>query len=299
MSMSKYQKSRFIRKVAIISTVCGLLGGLCAYGGVSYLDNNFSFMPNSTISSKSSLGGRAKSSYTSNVQNQAERAFKAVQPTVVSVINMQKQNNNPLIHMFGEGATTNNTEQTTSEGSGVIYKIHDGSAYIVTNNHVISDSNKIKIVLSNGRTITGHVLGTIKSDDLAVIKVNSAGIHKVATLGNSDNIQAGETSLAIGSPLGASYASTLTKGIISDKSRQITKVRNGQKVGTTNVIQTDAAINPGNSGGALINLNGQVIGINSAKVATTSEGTNVQGMGFAIPSNEVIHDINQIVSENK
>jgi len=130
--------------------------------------------------------------------------------------------------------------------------------------------------------------------DLAVIKVNSSDINKVATFGDSSAIKVGETALANGSPLGSEYATSLTQGIISAKKRTVETTN-----GTATVIQTDAAINPGNSGGPLINLGGQVIGINSMKLASDSSGTSVEGMGFAIPSNEVVKIINQLIKSGK
>lgn len=287
-----------LQKAALIGAVCGLLGGVVAYGGSSYIENHTTIMNSTQVPSGSNSAGTVTRSNSKNVENQSEQAFKSVRPAVVSVINMQKQQANPLAALLGIKQNKGSL-QAASEGSGVIYKIHGNSAYLVTNNHVVSGSSKLKVILSSGRKISANVVGTNKSDDLAVVKVNSSSIHNTASFGNSKNIQTGETALAIGSPLGSTYASTLTQGIISNTNRKIAKVQNNQKVGSTHVIQTDAAINPGNSGGALVNLNGQVVGINSAKVATTGQGTSVQGMGFAIPSNKVTHDINKIIANNK
>ena len=135
-----------------------------------------------------------------------------------------------------------------------------------------------------------------------MLKISAKDVKQVASFGNSDNIKVGETALAIGSPLGSEYATSLTQGIISAKSRTINVTNSsGVTTGQATVIQTDAAINPGNSGGALVNLQGQVIGINSMKLSSTgsSESTSVEGMGFAIPSNEVVSIINQLVENGK
>ncbi len=183
----------------------------------------------------------------------------------------------------------------------MIYKKAGNSAYIVTNNHVVSGSNALEVILSNGKKIDAKLVGKDAVTDLAVLKVNSADVSKVATFGNSDNIKVGETALAIGSPLGSQYATSLTEGIISAKKRTVatTDETTNQQTGNATVIQTDAAINPGNSGGPLINLAGQVVGINSMKLASSGTGTSVEGMGFAIPSNEVVSVINQLIKNGK
>ena len=159
-------------------------------------------------------------------------------------------------------------------------------------------------VACNGKKLPATVVGHDAISDLAVLKINAQDVTEVASFGNSDDIQVGQTALAIGSPLGSEYATSLTEGIISAKKRTI-DVTNSQGVttGQETVIQTDAAINPGNSGGPLINLAGQVIGINSMKLSSTGTGsgssTSVEGMGFAIPSNEVVSIINQLVANGK
>lgn len=208
--------------------------------------------------------------------------------------------------LFGQSSDSSESSQTsTSEGSGVIYKKSGNYAYIVTNNHVISGANKVEILLASGKKLSATVVGTDSVTDLAVLKIKATDVKQVATFGNSDNIKVGETALAIGSPLGSDYATSLTQGIISAKSRTIDVTdSNGVTTGQATVIQTDAAINPGNSGGPLVNLQGQVIGINSMKLSSTgssssSSSTTVEGMGFAIPSNEVVTIINQLVKNGK
>lgn len=278
---------KFWYKYCAIALVGGAIGGLATYGGISHYENT------------GYHGGLTHVERTANVQSQSEKAFKSVRNDVVSVINMQKVNNEPISGVFNNSVDKNRL-QAASEGSGVVYRVSGDNAYLVTNEHVVNNSNKIRLILSNHKKVNAKVVGTSKKDDLAVLKCSSQYINHAASFGDSDDIQAGETSLAIGSPLGATYASTVTKGIISNKNRKVKRmnVNNPQDISITHVIQTDSAINPGNSGGPLINLNGQVIGINSAKVASTSQGTSVEGMGFAIPSNEVVHVINQIISKN-
>lgn len=153
---------------------------------------------------------------------------------------------------------------------------------------MISGANKVEVLLNSGKKLSATVVGHDSVTDLAVLKISAKDVKQVASFGNSDNIKVGETALAIGSPLGSEYATSLTQGIISAKSRTINVTNSsGVTTGQATVIQTDAAINPGNSGGALVNLQGQVIGINSMKLSSTgsSESTSVEGMGFAIPSN--------------
>lgn len=178
----------------------------------------------------------------------------------------------------------------------MIYKKSGNVAYVVTNNHVVSGSSEIQVILSNGKTVDAQIVGTDETTDLAVLKINAANVTTVATFGNSNDIAAGQDVIAIGSPMGSEYANTVTKGIISATKRTVKA--SDSSVATT-VIQTDAAINSGNSGGPLVNMAGQVIGINSMKLASSTDGTSVEGMGFSIPSNEVVRVINQLIKNGK
>lgn len=292
-------------KVAVTALVAGLLGGGIAYGGANYISNR----DTTSVPTGSNKSGTASTSNMKvNVSSQASEAFSNVKDSVVSVINLQKENqsSSTLNGILGGSDSSSDSSssgslQTSSEGSGVIYKKAGNSAYIVTNNHVVSGSNALEVILSNGKKIDAKLVGKDAVTDLAVLKVNSADVSKVATFGNSDNIKVGETALAIGSPLGSQYATSLTEGIISAKKRTVatTDETTNQQTGNATVIQTDAAINPGNSGGPLINLAGQVVGINSMKLASSGTGTSVEGMGFAIPSNEVVSVINQLIKNGK
>jgi len=164
------------------------------------------------------------------------------------------------------------TERGT--GSGVIYS-KDG--LIATNNHVVAGAQEIVVSLPNGKTYPGRVLGADEATDLAVVKIDVKEPLTVAEFGDSDDIMVGEPAIAIGNPLGLEFQGSVTAGVISALNRSIDLGERKFKL-----IQTDAAINPGNSGGALVNADGQVIGINSAKVAVSG----VEGIGFAIPINE-------------
>ena len=278
----------------------GVLGGGIVIGGCAVY-NRYS---SQTVTQDNRKGKTVTSNIKVTETNQATQAFNKVKNAVVSV-EAYSSSDNSLDSLFGNfGGGKSAKETSESEGSGVIYKKSGNTAFIVTNNHVIAGSNKVEVLMSNGKKLPATVVGHDAISDLAVLKINAQDVTEVASFGNSDDIQVGQTALAIGSPLGSEYATSLTEGIISAKKRTI-DVTNSQGVttGQETVIQTDAAINPGNSGGPLINLAGQVIGINSMKLSSTGTGsgssTSVEGMGFAIPSNEVVSIINQLVANGK
>ena len=213
-----------------------------------------------------------------------------VQDSVVSVVNMTESVS--TYDLFGftspaqEESTTESSElETSSEGSGVVYKVDGETAYVVTNNHVIDGADAINIIMADGTQVEAEVVGSDPWTDLAVLEISSDVVTTVAEFGDSDSLKVGEPAIAIGSPLGSEYATTVTQGIISGLDRSVAVDINGDGTSdwVANVIQTDAAINPGNSGGALLNAAGQVIGINSMKVSSDQ----VEGMGFAIPAGEV------------
>ena len=225
-----------------------------------------------------------------------------VKNAVVSVINKQSLNQNNLFGNYGQSRRQNQKTEdsdltTASEGSGVIYKVENGYAYIVTNNHVISGSQELEVLMADGTREKAELIGADKWTDLAVLKIKADKVTTVAEFANSDEVKAGQTAIAIGSPLGTEFATSVTQGIVSAKDRSVpTDVDgDGKQDWVVNAIQTDAAINPGNSGGALVNAAGQVIGINSMKISKSS----VEGIGFAIPSNEVVSIINQLEKSGK
>lgn len=234
-----------------------------------------------------------------DTKSNTTKAVKNVKNTVVSVINYQKTDNS--YYNYDSGSQEKNKSEdglgVYGEGSGVIYKKDGDSAYLVTNNHVIKDAEKLEIMMANGKKVVGKLVGSDTYSDLAVIKISSKYVTTVAEFANSDKIKVGEPAIAIGSPLGSDYANSVTEGIVSSLSRTVTSQNENGETISTNAIQTDAAINPGNSGGALINIKGQVIGINSSKIASSNNsnsGVAVEGMGFAIPSNDVVSIINQL-----
>lgn len=235
-------------------------------------------------------------------------AVKTVQNAVVSVINYQESSSNLsdfYSQMFGgnnsQSQSSDDELSVNSEGSGVIYKKDSKYAYLVTNNHVISGAKRIEIQLADGTKVVGELVGADTYSDLAVVKISSDKVTSVAEFADSSKLSVGETAIAIGSPLGTEYANSVTEGIVSSLSRTVTMTNDSGETISTNAIQTDAAINPGNSGGPLINIEGQIIGINSSKISSTStsasgtsSGDSVEGMGFAIPSDDVVKIINQL-----
>ena len=230
-------------------------------------------------------------------ENSTTKAVDKVKDAVVSIITYSANSQNSLFG-YGESDTDTNTEQVSSQGSGVIYKKDGDDAYLVTNTHVISGAKKVDIRLADGTKVPGEIVGSDTYSDIAVVKISSEKVTTVAEFGDSSQISVGETAIAIGSPLGSEYANTVTQGIVSSLNRHVSlKSEDGQAI-STNAIQTDTAINPGNSGGPLINIQGQVIGITSSKIATNG-GTSVEGLGFAIPSNDAIKIIEQLENNGK
>ena len=230
-------------------------------------------------------------------ENSTTQAVDKVKDAVVSVITYSSNSQNSLI-TSDETDTDTNAEQVFSEGSGVIYKKEGDTAYIVTNTHVINGAKKVDIRLADGTKVPGDIVGSDTYSDIAVVKIAADKVTTVAEFGDSNQLTVGETAIAIGSPLGSEYANTVTQGIVSSLNRNVSlKSEDGQAI-STNAIQTDTAINPGNSGGPLINIQGEVIGITSSKIASNG-GTSVEGLGFAIPANDVINIIKQLEKDGK
>lgn len=218
-----------------------------------------------------------KSESISNARNTAVvQAAKKVSPAVVGittkVYNRDMFNRKVLV---GEGV-----------GSGVIF---DKAGYIVTNNHVVGTAKTVIVSLADGQSTEGTVVGRDARTDLAVVKINMDNLP-VAEFGDSDSLQVGEPAIAIGNPLGLEFQGTVTVGVISSLNRTI-----GAEGQSMKLIQTDAAINPGNSGGALVDADGKVIGINSAKIS--QEG--VEGLGFAIPINAARPILQDLITNGK
>ncbi len=306
--MSRRKNSNTIMKRFGIGICSGVIGGALAFGGLYAVTG----MNNATSSTgiQSAQTATKVQNVKYNVESDVTKAVSKVQGAVVSIINLQNQNaqgTGSLEDFFGaqqgnSSSQNSGTLETASEGSGVIYKKEGKYAYIVTNNHVVEGQNALQVLLADGTKVDAELVGTDSYTDLAVIKIASDKVSTVATFGDSDSLKVGEPAIAIGSPLGTDYANSVTEGIVSSLNRQVVSENDSGQEVNINAIQTDAAINPGNSGGPLINIAGQVIGINSSKIATTStssSGVSVEGMGFAIPSNDVVNIINQLEQNGK
>ena len=180
-----------------------------------------------------------------------------------------------------------NNDTLKSTGTGFVYKKTGGKGYIMTNNHVVEGANNVKIIYSNGTTTTADILGKETYSDIAVLTVKDDTVLSVVSLGDSTKMRLGDTVFTIGSPLGSEYSGTVTRGILSNKDRlvAVSLTSGSTSDWIMKVLQTDAAINPGNSGGPLLNINGEVIGINSLKLVENE----IEGMGFAIPIEDAIY----------
>lgn len=185
----------------------------------------------------------------------------------------------------------------SGSGTGVIYKIDDEAVYVITNHHVIEDAKQIVVRLAKGQEEEAELVGSDVYTDLALLKIKTNHKLEPFTLGDSSLVSVGEFVVAIGSPLGVEFSNSTTFGIISGKDRLVPVDLDGDGISDWDmvVLQTDAAINPGNSGGALVNMNGELIGINSLKISSDT----VEGMGFSIPINEVLPIIEQIEKDGK
>jgi serine protease Do len=204
-----------------------------------------------------------------------------VKPAVVSVITTKKDDK-----QGGMGV-----------GSGVIFQKKGNDVYILTNNHVVEEGDQFEIVTYLGEHKKASLVGKDQVTDLAVLEADGDGVKTIAEFGNSDTLKAGEFAIAVGNPLGLGYSPTVTLGIISIPKRTIpvSLSHEGDYDWEMDVIQTDAAINQGNSGGPLVNIEGQVIGINSLKIADMG----VEGLGFAIPINSAKPIIDSLISNHK
>ena len=177
----------------------------------------------------------------------------------------------------------------TGYGSGFVYKKEGNYGYVLTNNHVVEGASEIKLTLSNGEEVDAEVLGTDSYMDIAVLRMDGDAVLQVAQIGDSTEAKLGDTIFTVGTPVSTEYAGTVTKGIISGENREITVTDNGTSY-MMEAIQIDASINPGNSGGPLVNINGEVIGINSVKLVESS----IEGMGFAIPIEVAMSQIDKL-----
>ena len=268
--------------LACLMVSAGSIAGFTALinGGYISVNNTGSSGPAFTINHMVSDGGTVTQTTTSGELSLNEIAQKVI-PSVVCIQNFQRTSQSTL---FGYGQQENSSEeQDAGEGSGII-ATSDG--YIITNAHVVEGADSLKVILYDGSTYEAELIGSDSVTDLAVIKIEAANLVP-ATFGSSSDLQVADQVMAVGNPGGLQFSSSVTVGYVSALDRPVTS-EDGY---TMNCIQTDAAINPGNSGGALVNKYGQVVGINSSKIAATG----YEGLGFAIP----IDDAQPVISSLK
>ena len=318
-SFKNKKAAKLAKKIGAIALSAVLFGGVA--GGTFQAVNHFAGSTTATATtttaqqttSNSSLlkAAATSSSSTSTGTMDVSTIAKNAMPSIVSITNQSVQEVQNYFSMFGYGAQTPQTEETTSCGSGIIIGKNDTELLIVTNNHVVEDADTLSVSFVNNQVCKANIKGTDADNDLAVIAVPLSEIPDdtmssiaVATMGDSDSVEVGEQVVAIGNALG--YGQSVTTGIISAANRVIDSdsSSDGSSDGTTadtsstdttgkTYLQTDAAINPGNSGGALLNMKGEVIGINAAKYSSTE----VEGMGYAIPISQAQDIINELMNK--
>lgn len=270
----------FAAKTVAAALIFGLVGG-GVFTGVSYIGTK-AISNSSTASAKLSTttSGGAKQTSTGDAKDLTDvsSVVDEVMPSIVAITNTGTVTYNSF---FGK-----QSQQSQSCGSGIIVSEDDDYLYIATNNHVVADSEELTVQFDDDSVVKAEIRGTDPDDDLAVVRVKKSDLGKdtysnikIATIGDSDNVAVGSPAIAIGNALG--YGQSVTTGIVSALNRTVTTQdsQTGETVTNNKLIQTDAAINPGNSGGALLNENGEVIGINSVKYSSTE----VEGIGYAIP----------------
>ena len=279
--------------------VVGMFSGATTFGTIQYFDkkdNNSDFSYFHEANSNAQFAGINSAA----VGDDFVKAAKTTVPAVVTIKNYQTRNSNRMSEQdlfeqffgnpFGNSTPKQKQQQAPKDmpsglGSGVIIS-PDG--YIISNNHVVAGANKLEVMLSNKKTYIATLVGTDPSTDIALLKIEEKGLPYL-NFTNSDLVEVGQWVLAVGNPLGLN--STVTAGIVSAKGRSIDLLSQQSRTPIESFIQTDAAINPGNSGGALVNINGDLIGINSAISSNTGY---YEGYGFAVPSNlakKVVEDI--------
>lgn len=270
----------FAAKTVAAALIFGLVGG-SVFTGVSYIGTKAisnSSAASAKLSTTTSGGAKQTSSGDAKDLTDVSSVVDEVMPSIVAITNTGTVTYNSF---FGK-----QSQQSQSCGSGIIVSEDDDYLYVATNNHVVADSEELTVQFDDDSVVKAEIRGTDPDDDLAVVRVKKSDLGKdtynnikIATIGDSDNVAVGSPAIAIGNALG--YGQSVTTGIVSALNRTVTTQdsQTGETVTNNKLIQTDAAINPGNSGGALLNENGEVIGINSVKYSSTE----VEGIGYAIP----------------
>jgi len=306
------KKARILKKAGAITLSAILFGGVAAgsFQAVNYLTGYQT--PTAESAAASAGNNTASLLQTASLPSTADGKgsldvsdiAQAVMPSIVSITNKSVQEVQNYFSLFGYGYSGETIPQETeSRGSGIIIGKNDTELLIVTNYHVIADADTLSVAFNDNQVYEANTKGTDPDNDLAVIAVPLESISAdtmsqiaVASIGDSDSLKVGEQVVAIGNALG--YGQSVTTGIVSATNRTLNSNRNTANTSEDSAdqpayIQTDAAINPGNSGGALVNMKGEVIGINSAKLASTE----VEGMGYAIPVSRVSDIIEKLMNE--
>lgn len=283
-----------ILKCVILAAAFGLVAGGIFYG-VSGIRDYSSEEESETASTTSSSDVDTTSVSSAVTVTDVSDIVENVMPSIVSITNVSET---AYYDMFGSGSEE--TYESESAGSGIIVAEDDDYLYVATNNHVVEDYTYLTVTFCDDSTANAEVKGTASSSDLAVVSVAKTELESdtlseilIATLGDSTTLKVGESAIAIGNALG--YGQSVTTGVISALDREVTTTDSDGNSVTNTLIQTDAAINPGNSGGALLNMNGEVIGINSVKYSDT----DVEGMGYAIPISTAQPIINDLIEQEK
>ncbi|WP_172370482.1 S1C family serine protease [Sporosarcina jiandibaonis] len=279
-----YEKKRSPWKQFLSTVGAGVIGSALTLGVVF----NTNLAP---ATSQNASGVQAENTQSYNIEQTSAKSAP------LSLSDMVEQASSAIVGVVKYQSSGNRFAQKVEDvqsgtGSGVIYKVDGNDAYVITNNHVIDGAQKIEVSLESGDTTTAELIGQDALSDLAVLKIDAKYAKSVLEFGDSDALRAGDPVVAIGNPLGLEFSRTVTQGIVSAVDRTI-NVETAAGAWELNVIQTDAAINPGNSGGALLNAAGELIGINSLKIAQGG----VEGLGFAIPSNEVLPLVDEITKK--
>ena len=290
---------KFAKKVGAIALSAVLFGGVAAgsYQGVSSLiGTSTQTEAQATTSTQSSLL-KATSSTTSKGTMDVTDIVKSAMPSIVSITSKSVEEVENYFGMFG-GRNSIQQQEVESAGSGIIIGKNDSELLIATNNHVIDGAETVSVSFVDNETYEATIKGTDSDKDLAVVAVPLSSISSdtmsqisVATIGDSSKLEVGEQVVAIGNALG--YGQSVTTGIVSATNRTLDSEDGEASYDGISLIQTDAAINPGNSGGALLNMNGEVVGINSAKLASTE----VEGMGYAISISDAYDTIEELMNE--
>ncbi len=275
----KKKKKYSIGTVILCGVMAAIIGAGSAFGAFTWLNKN---KTPEVIQNSDGTTTITNISVDETAENAIQAVAQKVTPSVVGIVTTAAK-----IGFFG------NSQSSTGEGSGIIYST-DG--YIITNHHVIestltSSNSKIEVYLASDteKAYEATVVGYNVSHDLAVLKIKASNLPKIE-LGSSQDVKVGQFVAAIGNPGGMQFMGSVTYGIVSGLNRIISESASGEAV---TLIQTDAAINPGNSGGALVNVEGQLIGVNSSKIAAT----DYEGMGFALPVDKVKEIADQIISK--